>query len=385
MGFCGWASIILLCAGLPVAAQQGAGSPAQNPTRQDRDHPTLSHRPPPAAGPPAGKIKLDVVVTDDAGGPVAGLEQKDFTLLDNKKARPILSFRAVNGITGNGTAADPPVEVVLLVDVANTPLKVVGDERDQIASFLRRNGGSLTQPTSLMIFDDHGVKGLPQPTKDDNRLADELDKAESTMHTFLLTTQTEPVRTTLSLNALQRIIEAENNRSGRTILIWIGDGWPMLENSGYRFTQQEFAAQFDRVVTMSGELREARITLYSIYPTDPEMIDEPHLQHYRSFLKGAPSVGQVRPGDLALPVLAIHSGGRAVDTPADLGDEIARCISEAKSYYALSFDPLPAKRVDEYHELAVHVDKPQMKARTSAGYYAEPTFQFQLPVLGAQH
>jgi VWFA-related protein len=274
--------------------------------------------------------------------------------------------------------------VVLLLDIANTPLKVVGKERDQIESFLRRNGGKLAQPTSLMIFDDRDVKGLPQPTKDGNRLADELSNAEATTHSTLLTTQTEPVRTTLSLNALQRIIEAENKRSGRTLLIWIGDGWPMLENADYHFTKREFAAQFDRVVTTSGELRQARVTLYSIYPTDPGTTDEADLRHYRGFLKGAPSVAQVRPGDLALPVLAIHSGGRALDIPGDLGDQIASCIAEAKSYYVLSFDPATAKHVDEYHELAVHVNKQQLRARTSAGYYVEPAFQFQLPALGGK-
>ena len=382
MGLGGWASIVLICAGLPAAAQQGAGSPTQNQAQPDRDHPALSHRPPP--GPLEGQIKLDVVVTDDAGKPVAGLEQKNFTLTDNKKPRPILSFRAVDGSVGAGKG-EPPVEVILLVDVANTSVKVVGDERNQIENFLRRNGGKLTQPTSLMIFDDHGVNGLPQPTKDGNRLADDLNKAESTTHTILLTTQTEPVRVTLSLNALQHIIEAENNKSGRTILIWIGDGWPLLEKFGYHFTKQEFGAQFDRVVTMSSELREARITLYSIYPTDPGITDERHIQHYRSFLKGVPSVNQVRPGDLALPVFAIHSGGRAVDTPGDLGDQIANCIAEAQSYYTLTFDPAAAKHVDEYHELKLEVDQPQLKARTSAGYYVQPAFQFQLPALSAQH
>ena len=386
MGLGGWASIVLICAGLPAAAQQGAGSLTQNQAQPNQnhpaDHPTLSHRPPP--GPLDGQIKLDVVVTDDAGKAVAGLKQKDFTLTDDKKPRPILSFQAVDGTLGAGQG-EPPVEVILLVDVTNTPLPVVGYERNLIENFLRQNGGKLTQPTSLMIFDDHGVKGQPQPTKDGNRLADDLNQAESTIHSVRLTTQTDPDRVTLSLNALQRIIDAENTKPGRTFLIWIGEGWPLLEDARYQFTRPEYHAQFDRLVTMSSELREARITLYSIYPTDPGITDERRLQHFRGFLKGVPSVNQVRPGDLALPVFAIHSGGRAVDTPGDLGDEIAKCIAEAQSYYTLTFNPAAAKHVDEYHELKLEVDQPQLRARTSAGYYVQPAFQFQLPGLSAQH
>jgi hypothetical protein len=105
---------------------------------------------------------------------------------------------------------------------------------------------------------------------------------------------------------------------------------------------------------------------------------------YRNFLRAAPFVDRVRPGDLALPVLAIHSGGLALDGAADLGDKIASCIAEAKFYYTLGFDPANAKHVDEYHDLAVRVDKPQLRARTSTGYYAEPSFQLELPALGGK-
>jgi hypothetical protein len=80
MGFGSWASVILLCASMPVAAQQWTASPAQDQAAPDRDHPTLSHRPASVLGSvPEGKIKLDVVVTDDSGRTVAGLEQKDST------------------------------------------------------------------------------------------------------------------------------------------------------------------------------------------------------------------------------------------------------------------------------------------------------------------
>jgi VWFA-related protein len=319
-------------------------------------------------------MKIDVVVTDEAGQPVGGLTQQDFTLLDNKKPQPIRSFRAVNGAVGEGIA-DPPVEVILLVDVTNTPVEVVGYEREQIEQFLKRNGGRLMQPTSLMIFDDQGVKGLPRPTRDGNQLADELKKAEATTHSVPLTVQTESDRMTMSLNALGRITETAKTKTGRAMLIWVGAGWPMLEDSRYQFTKRDYAAQFNLVVTISGEMRQSRVTLYSIHPTDPPAMDEPRMQNYHSFLKGVVSVNQVRPGNLALPVLAIHSGGRSLDAPADLGDEIASCIAEAKFYYTLGFDPVNAKRVDEYHELVVRVDRPDLKVRTVAGFYGEPAFQ----------
>src|SRR3954452_4945916 len=168
MGFGSWASVILLCATVPSAAQQGTASPIQSRVPPDRGHPTLSQRPAPASGSSEGKIKLDVVVTDDAGRPVAGLEQKDFTLLDNKKPRPILSFRAIDGMMGNGTAADPPVEVILLLDPANTSLQRVAYARLQVENYLRQNGGHLSQPTSVLLLFDLGLKTWLTPSTDGN-------------------------------------------------------------------------------------------------------------------------------------------------------------------------------------------------------------------------
>src|SRR5271163_4115464 len=68
-------------------------------------------------------IMLDVVVTDKSGRPVPGLQQQDFTLLDNKQPQKILSFEAVQG------GADPPVEVLLVVDEVNTNFTNVAFER----------------------------------------------------------------------------------------------------------------------------------------------------------------------------------------------------------------------------------------------------------------
>src|SRR5579863_7724374 len=66
--------------------------------------PTLTQRParptyPPSVVTPAGRIHLDVTVTDAAGKPVPGLDPSDFRLLDDGQPRKILSFRSFDGIT----------------------------------------------------------------------------------------------------------------------------------------------------------------------------------------------------------------------------------------------------------------------------------------------
>jgi hypothetical protein len=92
-------------------------------------------------------------------------------------------------------------------------------------------------------------------------------------------------------------------------------------------------------------------------------------------LKGVPSTRQAESGNLSVPVLAIHSGGLVLNTAGDLIGQLNRCIVEAKAYYTLGFDPSRAEHTDEYHELEVKVSKPGMKARTNAGYYAQPAIK----------
>src|SRR5579862_6761530 len=87
------------------------------------------------------RINLDVVVTNKSGAPVAGMAQPDFTVLDNKHPQKILDFRAVNG-----TAADPPIEIILLIDRVNTSVQNGAYERLQTEKFLRQNAGHLNYP-----------------------------------------------------------------------------------------------------------------------------------------------------------------------------------------------------------------------------------------------
>ena len=81
---------------------------------------------------------------------------------------------------------------------------------------------------------------------------------------------------------------------------------------------------------------------------------------------------RANPGDLGLKVLAVQTGGRALDPSNDMTSQIDRCIEDAAPYYTLSFDPPPADGPNEYHELRVLVDRPGLTARTRTGYYDDP-------------
>jgi VWFA-related protein len=373
MGMSRWALSLLLCFAYVGIAQQTALPEPQAP---NQDRPALSHRPPPSVAAPQGTIKLDVMVTDGVGQPVAGLQQQDFTLLDNRKPQPILSFRAVGGTSGDGTAADPPVQVILLIDMANNLLHNIAYERYQIDKFLKQKGGKLVQPVTLMVLSDQGVQAQPQPSMDGNGVAGGLDRIESSIHTIPVAGGYDAIeRMELSLKALRQIVEVEGQRPGRKLLIWIGPGWPMLENPGYVESDKDRRGQFSAIVELTQQLRESRVTLYSINAVDPGSPAQMRSDYYKNFLKGVTSAKQVDSGALSVPVFAVHSGGRVFQSSGDLITLLNGCVAEAKAYYTLGFDPPAADHVDEYHELAVKVDKPGTTAHTNTSYYAQPALR----------
>ncbi len=148
---------------------------------QNTSPPQLQPRPAgPSLPPPGGtdrQITLDVQVTDKSGAPVRGLRKQDFTLLDDKQPRAILSFHAVDGAVG--TTSDPPVEMVLVIDAVNTSFLNVKYERSEVKKFLLQNGGKLAQPVSLVVFTDTETKIQEGSSQDGNALASLYDQYET--------------------------------------------------------------------------------------------------------------------------------------------------------------------------------------------------------------
>jgi VWFA-related protein len=314
-------------------------------------------------------IRLDVVVNDKSGKPVSGLEQKDFTLLDNKLPEKILSFEAVPG----AAAANEPVEVILVVDSVNIPFMSVARARDQIKKFLQQDGGKLALPVSIAFLSDSGLKVGETASRDGNALVAYLDQNASALRTI---TKSQGFygadeRMQLSVNAFEQLTQYAAQRPGKKIVICVSPGWPLLSGPHEELTQKNQKQIFSTIVAMSTQLRQAGVTLYMADPLGP---GEGQMRefYYQSFLKGVRTPNQVAIGDLALQVLAAQSGGRVLTATNDVADGIASCLRDATAYYVLTFAPPPADGPNEYHALEVKIDQPHLKAQTRAGYYDQP-------------
>ncbi len=326
-------------------------------------------------------ITLDVIVTDKSGKQQAGLQQQDFTLMDNKTPQKIVSFQAVEE---PATPSVPPVEVVLVIDTVNTSPQTIANERLQLQKYLGQNGGKLAHPTSIVVFSDSGMKNLGDPTTDGKALGTALDgKDVIGLHAIRAAAgeNGDFERLMSSITKLYSLASFEARKPGKKMVIWISPGWPLLANAGSEMYSKGKEQLFNSLVLLSTAIRQARITLYSIDPEGAsgggfgrvESENGPRDRFaYESYVKGVPNAKDVSPPNLALQVFVTRSGGRVLTTGNDIPSQIEDCVSDAKTFYVLTFQGTATERPNDYHNLELKVGKPKMTVHTSAGYYTQP-------------
>jgi VWFA-related protein len=314
----------------------------------------------------SNRIYLDVVVTPRSGAPVSGLQQQDFTVLDNKAPQTIATFDALGG-------PQAPVEVVLLIDAVNAPFQAVSYEREQIDKFLKADGGRLPHPISIGIFTDAGTKLQDTSSRDGNEVSAALDQETIGLREIRRDSGFFGAedRLQLSLTAIQQLAAKEAARPGRKIILWVSPGWPILSGPDVSLDSKQTQQLYAEIVAMSTVLRRGGITLYSIDPLGASQGVGSQF-YFEEFLKGVSKPNQALPGNLALQVLAVQSGGLALTGDNDISKLLERCMADVTSYYELSFDPPPGDRSSQYHQLDIKISKPGLTARTRTGYYAAP-------------
>jgi VWFA-related protein len=322
----------------------------------------------PPTQPATDMIHLDVVVTPKSGRPVRGLEQQDFTVLDNKVPQTLTSFQALGG-------RQAQIAVILLVDDVNTGVERIAYERSELDKFLRTDGGHLSYPITLAFLTDSGINVQKDGSIDGNALSASLDQYTIGLHSIPRSGGIYSAfdRFQVSLEGLLQLATREASRPGRKIILWISPGWPLLSGPGVeeQIDSKQQQQIFENVVNLSTLLRQGRITLYSI---DPLGTDESlgRSLYWEDFVKAISKPSQADFGDMALQVIATQSGGLALNGGNDIVAFLQKCLADTQAYYEISFVPSTVQKRDEYHHLEVHVAKAGVIARTRQGYYSQP-------------
>jgi len=324
-----------------------------------------------------GLIKVDVEATDRSGKPVSGLTKQDFTILEDGHPRSILSFHS--------DLADPPPEVILVIDAVNQSPDVLSFAEQEVGMFLRQNGGDLAEPVSLAFVLSGGMETEAEPSRDGNTLAALLDRIKANTIPSDPPETAEELQRRFELSTLQMISIAERaaQRPGRKLLIWIGPGWVIPDQANLRNRKEDQPPYFKEIVELATWLREARISIYNISPQAGKSGSaSPRAAFDEAPPEGVKSVGQAEAKDLSLGALAIATGGEVRKPDNAIAGQIAACIEHANSFYTLSFDPPASDHVDAYHALQVLVARQNTVTRTRAGYYDEPTLAVRFVTVG---
>jgi VWFA-related protein len=312
------------------------------------------------------KMYLDVVVSPKNGAPVGDLSQQDFTLLDNKSPQAITSFQAITG-------REAPIFVTIVLDAVNDDYRTLTFSRMQIEKFLRAEGGHLAYPVDLVVFNDKGMENLANYSSDGNALSATLDSDQIGIRFITRSAgfYGAAERLGLSTNAIRQLAMTLAAHPGRNIVLWASPGWPILSGPSVQLSSKDEDQIFADVVNFSNLFRAARMTLYAVNPLGS---DESVFRgtYYREFLKGVSKPSQVLPGNVALQVLALQSGGLVFDFNNDMSAQLQKCIADSAPYYEISFVPQPSERPNEYHQIEIKLAKPGLTARTREGYYAQP-------------
>jgi VWFA-related protein len=311
-----------------------------------------------------GQIYLDVVVTPKSGGPVGGLQQQNFTVLDNKSPRPITSFVAMTG-------REAPIEIVLVVDAINATHQNVTYEQQQLDQLLRAEGGHLAHPMAIALATEDGVKIVGNFSLDGNALSADLDKEDIGLRAIDrhagYNGATE--RWQDSIRALRQLLASmATMHHSRRVIVWISPGWPLLPGLSTQITEKQQQQLFGTIVGLSTQIQQARVTLYSMDPFTDAVIA-------KEYFKGVSKPSQADVGYLGLPALAFSSGGLTFNFSNDIVGTVQKCLSDITPYYQITFEAAKGDHADEYHQIEVRVDQPGLMARTLQGYYAKPSSQ----------
>lgn len=265
-------------------------------------------------------VNVFVNVTNANGGPVGGLTQGDFALLEDGVPQKIAYFER---------ETDMPLSLVLAIDTSGSVRKDLDLERRAAHEFLR----AMLRPVDRLDLIDFNssVREVVPFTNDMHRLDSGLDNLDFGPATALY-------------DAIYLSAQALAPRSGRKALIVISDGGNTAGDVGYPQALEE--AIRDEVM---------------VYP----LIDLPILS----------DAGRDTGGEHALMTLSQQTGGQSYYAQfGDISGAFQKISEDLRTQYLLGYYPAQRRSQNDFRKIQVTLKgNPGYRLRYRPGYYAKPS------------
>jgi VWFA-related protein len=357
-------------AAAPDSAAASAQTSAQVPTQAEQQQ-----APSTAANTIRRNVRLvvlDGVVVDKQGKAVTDLKREDFHVTEDDAPQQIRNFEVPGqytptpDVTINSTAdldrlaPRAPVNIVLL-DEFNTRFEDMAFARYSLKKWLEKQPDKLDTPTMLIAVDLQHFTVLRDYTQNKEEILNALDHHFVAypwqVHQFAWVAE----RYNTALYSLRRIAEASIGHFGHKNMIWIGRGFPTFDYSLVSAdTQLSVHSSVEQTVN---ELRDARVTLYTIDPAG--------LQVNPGEYGNAAALFAPFGGDPDFQALARATGGRNLYGRNDVDAEIGTSIRDGSSLYTLTYVPTDNSEQEHnrFRKIKVTLDRPGLKFVTREGYY----------------
>jgi VWFA-related protein len=357
-------------------------------------------------------VRVNVVVRDHAGNPVAGLTRDDFILLDDGRPQAIQEFAAVtnqpvdqytpvipadtfsNRLEDHQRTADSAT--IVLLDGINTRFEDPEYARRQTVKFLEQieAGDHVAvcilgrELRVLQDFSDDGAKLVaelkkhqaePAAAMDDTlpreRLGYHIEAAprgKDLLDAFLYTNarlgatfEGEP-RLRVTAEALAAIANHLAALPGRKALIWVtGEIPPLLHPVGYR-THARSAKN-----TLQAEVEEAVRALNAadvgVYPVDARGLMQPEQMQQRASLRSEAAEDEMT-RRVMMNDWATFTGGRELERPAGIFGAIRAAVADSAASYELGYYADAAGGEETVHFFAVSVRQMGVQVYVRRGY-----------------
>ena len=413
---------LLLVLGTSGTAQQ---QPAQQPPAKaaPAQPPADPATPPPVFRAGINYVRVDVIISDKNGTPVADLQASDFDVSEDGKPQKIDTFKLVK--LDGGTAEslkEPPKEIRNDYD---EEMEAARDDVRLFAIFLDdyhvRRGTSMAVRSQLARFIDTQIgpsdmvgvmypleaTGAVRMTRNHSAVSRGLqqflgrkfeyepkNQFEQT-YAHYPTEIVEKVRNQVSLSALKAlIIHMGSLKEGRKSLILVSEGYtniipPQMRSAdaqqpglGNPAARDPFAGQNDlnedratwsASLDMESDLREIYDTAnrnnVAIYAVDPRGLPGFEFDINESIGFQLDSKYLTATMD-TLRLLAENTDGRAIVNRNDIATGMKQITRDSSAYYLIGYNSAQAPTDGKFHEIKVKVKRPGLQVRARRGYWA---------------